>query len=57
LLRVLNELRKQCEKQGEYQRAKNLRDRFEQLSEMEGARQTENMRIAQEQELATVEGA
>jgi len=53
----MNELRKRCEKQGEYQRAKNLRDRFEQLSQMEGARQTENMRIAQEQELATVEGA
>jgi hypothetical protein len=54
---VVNELKKRSEKDSEYGRAKRLRDRFDELSTLEGQRQTENMRIAQEQELATVEGA
>lgn len=56
-LKVVNELKKRAERDQEYGRAKKLRDRFEELSSLEGQRQTENMRIAQEQELATVEGA
>lgn len=54
---MVNELKKRAERDQEYGRAKRLRDRFEELSSLEGQRQTENMRIAQEQELATVEGA
>ena len=54
---MANELRKQAERDGDYSRAKLLRDRFEELSQHEGVRQTENMRAAQEQELATVEKA
>lgn len=53
----MNELRKKCEREGDYGQAKRLRDRFEELRSVEALRQTENMRIAQEQELATIEGA
>jgi|APCry1669192647_1035423.scaffolds.fasta_scaffold271705_1 hypothetical protein len=46
LLRVLNELRKLTEKQGDYSRTKALRNRFEELRAIEAVRQTENMRLA-----------
>jgi|LauGreDrversion4_2_1035121.scaffolds.fasta_scaffold120559_2 hypothetical protein len=55
--RVLNELRKKCEREGDYGRAKRMRDRFEEVRTYEAGRQTENMRLAQEQELTTVETA
>lgn len=55
--RVLNELRKKCERDGDYKRAKMIKDRFENLRMHEATRQTENMRLAQEHELATVEQA
>jgi len=54
---VLNELRKRTEKEGEYGRTRQLVDKFEELRAIEAVRQTENMRLAQEQELATIEGA
>jgi hypothetical protein len=44
----VNELRKRAEREGNYGKAKRLRDRFEELRGIEGMRQTENMRMAQE---------
>lgn len=53
----MNELRKKYEKEGNYSKAKLLKYKFDTLSNQEQQRQHINMRMAQEQELVTVENA
>ena len=56
-LKLLDDYRKKCEKEGQFSEAKRARKKFEDLKEKEILRQQNNMRSAQEQELLTVENA
>lgn len=56
-LKLLDDYRKKCEKEGSFSEAKRARKKFEDLKEKETLRQQNNMRAAQEQELLTVENA
>lgn len=56
-LKLLDDYRKKCEKDGQFSEAKRARKKFEDLKEKETLRQQNNMRSAQEQELLTVENA
>jgi hypothetical protein len=56
-LRLLDDYRKKCEKDGQFSEAKRARKKFEDLKQKETLRQQNNMRSAQEQELLTVENA
>lgn len=56
-LKLLDDYRKKCEKEGNFSEAKRARKKFEDLKEKETLRQQNNMRTAQEQELLTVENA
>lgn len=56
-LKLLDDYRKKCEKDGVFSEAKRARKKFEDLKEKETLRQQNNMRSAQEQELLTVENA
>lgn len=50
-LRLLEEYRKKCEIEGNYQEAKKARGKFDELLRKETIRQKNNIRAAQEQEL------
>ena len=50
-LRLLEEYRKKCEIEGNYQEAKKAAGKFEELLRKETIRQKNNIRSAQEQEL------
>jgi len=50
-LRLLEEYRKKCEIEGNYQEAKKASGKFEELLRKETIRQKNNIRAAQEQEL------
>jgi hypothetical protein len=50
-LRLLEEYRKKCEIEGNYQEAKKARGKFDELLRKETVRQKNNIRAAQEQEL------
>jgi hypothetical protein len=50
-LRLLEEYRKKCEIEGNYQEAKKAAGKFEELLRKETIRQKNNIRAAQEQEL------
>ena len=56
-LRLLEEYRKKCEIEGNYQEAKKARGKFEELLRKETIRQKNNIRAAQEQELQNIEAA
>lgn len=56
-LKLLDNYRKTCEKDGQFSEAKRARKKFQDLKEKETLRQQNNMRTAQEQELLTVENA
>jgi hypothetical protein len=56
-LRLLEEYRKKCEIEGNYQEAKKARAKFEELLRKETIRQKNNLRAAQEQELQNIEAA
>ena len=50
-LRLLEEYRKKCEIEGNYQEAKKARGKFDELLRKETIRQKNNIRAAQEQEV------
>ena len=56
-LRLLEEYRKKCEIEGNYQEAKKARGKFDELLRKETIRQKNNIRAAQEQELQNIEAA
>mmetsp|Transcript_9780 Transcript_9780/g.16465 ORF Transcript_9780/g.16465 Transcript_9780/m.16465 type:complete len:86 (+) Transcript_9780:506-763(+) len=56
-LRLLEEYRKKCEIEGNYQEAKKARGKFDELLKKETIRQKNNIRAAQEQELQNIEAA
>jgi Ca2+-binding EF-hand superfamily protein len=56
-LRLLEEYRKKCEIEGNYQEAKKAAGKFEELLRKETIRQKNNIRAAQEQELQNIEAA
>ena len=56
-LRLLEEYRKKCEIEGNYQEAKKAAGKFEELLRKETIRQKNNIRSAQEQELQNIEAA
>ena len=56
-LRLLEEYRKKCEIEGNYQEAKKARGKFDELLRKETVRQKNNIRAAQEQELQNIEAA
>lgn len=56
-LRLLEEYRKKCEIEGNYQEAKKARGKFDELLRKETIRQKNNIRSAQEQELQNIEAA
>jgi hypothetical protein len=51
----LNLLRVNAEKEGDYGKAKLMRNKFEEFSRAEQQRQEQNMRLAQEKELLNIE--
>ena len=55
--RIMNQLRQAYDRQGNYNKAKLLKMKFEELSKAEQQRQEQNMRIAQEKELFNIENA
>jgi len=56
-LRLLEEYRRKCEIEGNYQEAKKASGKFEELLRKETIRQKNNIRAAQEQELQNIEAA
>ena len=56
-LRLLEEYRKKCEIEGNYQEAKKARGKFDELLRKETIRQKNNIKAAQEQELQNIEAA
>ena len=50
-------MRKKFDKNGDYRKAKLLKDRFEYLSHTEKSKQHLNMKLAQENELMNIETA
>lgn len=56
-LRLLEEYRRKCEEQGNYGEARKSRSKFEELLKKETQRQKNNIKAAQEQELANIEAA
>ena len=56
-LRLLEEYRRKCEIEGNYQEAKKASGKFEELLKKETIRQKNNIRAAQEQELQNIEAA
>ena len=56
-LRLLEEYRKKCEIDGNYQEAKKARGKFDELLRKETIRQKNNIRAAQEQESLNIEAA
>mmetsp|Transcript_53823 Transcript_53823/g.73750 ORF Transcript_53823/g.73750 Transcript_53823/m.73750 type:complete len:92 (+) Transcript_53823:124-399(+) len=56
-LKIMNQLRHAYDRQGNYNKAKLLKMKFEELSKAEQQRQEQNMRIAQEKELFNIENA
>lgn len=56
-LRLLEEYRRKCEEQGNYAEARKSRSKFDELLKKETQRQRNNIRAAQEQELANIESA
>lgn len=55
--RILNQLRVTAEREGDYGKAKHMRNKFEEFSRAEQQRQEQNMRMAQEKELLNIENA
>ena len=56
-LRLLEEYRRKCEEEGNYAEARKAASKFEELLKKEVARQRNNIRAAQEHELANIEAA
>ena len=56
-LRLLEEYRRKCEDEGNYSEARKARAKFDELLKKETARQRNNIRAAQEQELLNIEAA
>lgn len=56
-LRLLEEYRRKCEEEGNYAEARKAASKFEELLKKEIARQRNNIRAAQEHELANIEAA
>ena len=56
-LRLLEEYRKKCEIEQNYQEAKKARGKFDELLRKETIRQRNTIRAAQEQELQDIEAA
>ena len=56
-LRLLEEYRKKCEIEGNYQEAKKASGKFDELLRKETIRQKNNIKAAQEQELQNIEAA
>jgi len=56
-LRLLEEYRRKCEEEGNYGEARKAASKFEELLKKEIARQRNNIRAAQEHELANIEAA
>jgi membrane-associated HD superfamily phosphohydrolase len=56
-LRLLEEYRRKCEDEGNYAEARKARAKFDELLKKETARQRNNIRAAQEQELLNIEAA
>jgi len=56
-LRLLEEYRRKCEDEGNYAEARKSASKFEELLKKEIARQRNNIRAAQEHELANIEAA
>ena len=56
-LRLLEEYRRKCEDEGNYAEARKAASKFEELLKKEVARQRNNIRAAQEHELANIEAA
>lgn len=56
-LRLLEEYRRKCEDEDNYGEARKARAKFDELLKKETARQRNNIRAAQEQELLNIEAA
>ena len=56
-LRLLEEYRRKCEEEGNYAEARKASSKFDELLKKEVARQRNNIRAAQEHELANIEAA
>jgi hypothetical protein len=56
-LRLLEEYRRKCEEEGNYAEARKASSKFEELLKKEVTRQRNNIRAAQEHELANIEAA
>ncbi len=56
-LRLLEEYRRKCEEEGNYAEARKASSKFDELLKKEIARQRNNIRAAQEHELANIEAA
>ena len=56
-LRLLEEYRRKCEEEGNYGEARKASSKFEELLKKEVTRQRNNIRAAQEHELANIEAA
>ena len=56
-LRLLEEYRRKCEEEGNYGEARKASSKFDELLKKEVARQRNNIRAAQEHELANIENA
>ena len=54
-LNLLEEYRRKCEDEGNYEEARKARAKYEELRKKESARQLSSMRMAQDQELQNVE--
>lgn len=54
-LHLLEEYRRKCEDEGNYEEARKARAKYEELRKKESARQLSSMRMAQDQELQSVE--
>jgi len=54
-LNLLEEYRRKCEEEGNYEEARKARAKYEELRKKESARQLSSMRMAQDQELQNVE--
>ena len=54
-LNLLEEYRRKCEDEGNYEEARKARAKYEELRKKESSRQLSNMRMAQDQELQSVE--